>query len=532
MHVEANLDDDMWPETWTAATYLYNRSPQLRENWKTPFQRLHEWLRDNNRDTGYSANPLPDITHLKAYGCKAYPLTTTALQGTQKRDLKTQPHAEIGYLVGYDSHNIYRIWIPSRSEVRRVRDVTFDESQVYQKSAGDIPLVTKEPEILFPEHIDSESEDEEPNDQMVSQSAPEKRVRFQDEVAQLLSPKETPEPLDTIFVAGPEDPPPNSEPEPDQLQTCTRKSKTPQEPIRRSARIQAREKSHPSASFHSAFRAAREERLHKRSLPPEPRSWRELDSHPFGDQFILAGKTEVDALFSRGTFKPVRRDQIDPTAGRPLPLTWAFKYKFNKHGYLTKFKSRLCVRGDLQETDSRDTYAATLAARNFRIMMALMCKFDLESRHLDAVNAFVNAELDELVYVEFPDGFKRFGWVLKLLRALYGLRRSPLLWQKELTATFEELGLKTCSDEPCIQVNDWCIIFFFVDDISILYRKKNEDNVNHLITQLQSHYELTDQGEVSWFLGIRVIRDRDARKVWLCQDSYIDKIATQPLLKA
>ncbi|KAM4055440.1 reverse transcriptase (RNA-dependent DNA polymerase) [Hirsutella rhossiliensis] len=126
-------------------------------------------------------------------------------------------------------------------------------------------------------------------------------------------------------------------------------------------------------------------------------------------------------------------------------------------------------------------------------MMALMCKFDLESRHLDAVNAFTNAELDELVYVEFPDGFKRFGWVLKLLRALYGLRRSPLLWQKELTTTFAELGLETCSDEPCIQMNDWCIIFFFVDDISILYRQKNEDNVNHLITRLKRHYELTDQ---------------------------------------
>src|SRR5205823_14838218 len=30
-----------------------------------------------------------------------------------------------------------------------------------------------------------------------------------------------------------------------------------------------------------------------------------------------------------------------------------------------------------------------------------------------------------------------------------------------------------------------------------------------------------------WFLGIRVIRNRDERKIWLCQDSYIDKIATK-----
>ena len=32
--------------------------------------------------------------------------------------------------------------------------------------------------------------------------------------------------------------------------------------------------------------------------------------------------------------------------------------------------------------------------------------------------------------------------------------------------------------------------------------------------------------ELKWFLRIRVLRDRKARKIWLCQDSYIDKIAT------
>lgn len=58
-------------------------------------------------------------------------MTTEALKGTQKRDLKTAAHAEIGYLVGYDSNNIFRIWIPERSEVRRVRDVTFDEKTFY-----------------------------------------------------------------------------------------------------------------------------------------------------------------------------------------------------------------------------------------------------------------------------------------------------------------------------------------------------------------------------------------------------------------
>jgi hypothetical protein len=44
--------------------------------------------------------------------------------------------------------------------------------------------------------------------------------------------------------------------------------------------------------------------------------------------------------------------------------------------------------------------------------------------------------------------------------------------------------------------------------------------------QLMKCYELRDMGKLSWFLGIRVIRDCTQKKIWLCQDSYIWKIAT------
>jgi hypothetical protein len=60
-----------------------------------------------------------------------------------------------------------------------------------------------------------------------------------------------------------------------------------------------------------------------------------------------------------------------------LPLMWVFTYKFNEDGYLYKFKARLVVRGDLQQ-DYGDTYAATLAAKIFRCLIALAAAFDLE----------------------------------------------------------------------------------------------------------------------------------------------------------
>jgi hypothetical protein len=63
------------------------------------------------------------------------------------------------------------------------------------------------------------------------------------------------------------------------------------------------------------------------------------------------------------------------------------------------------VRGNLQQQTINNTYAATLAARSFRAIATLIAIFDLDRWQLDAINAFINSELDELVYCELPTGF-------------------------------------------------------------------------------------------------------------------------------
>jgi Reverse transcriptase (RNA-dependent DNA polymerase) len=74
-----------------------------------------------------------------------------------------------------------------------------------------------------------------------------------------------------------------------------------------------------------------------------------------------------------------------------------------------------------------NTRATTLAARVFRALMALVATFDLETCHLDSVNAFLNSPLAENVFCRFPDGFKKPGHCMKLNRALYGLVAEELL---------------------------------------------------------------------------------------------------------
>jgi len=103
-----------------------------------------------------------------------------------------------------------------------------------------------------------------------------------------------------------------------------------------------------------------------------------------------------------------------------------FKYKLDNQGYLAKYKARICVQGDLQTTQE-DTYAATLATRIFRALIAIAAYFNLEIRQYNAVNAFTNAELTIPVYCHPPEGFSDSNHLWKLIRALYSLKTSPLL---------------------------------------------------------------------------------------------------------
>ena len=111
IHIETKLPENLWPEMVQTAGYLANRSPSKSLNWMTPYEKLHF--------------AQPDLTHLKVFGYCAYPFIP---KECCLRMEKLEPWAHIGYLVGYNSTNIYHVWIPSTGIVIAVRDVTFDKS--------------------------------------------------------------------------------------------------------------------------------------------------------------------------------------------------------------------------------------------------------------------------------------------------------------------------------------------------------------------------------------------------------------------
>jgi hypothetical protein len=81
------------------------------------------------------------------------------------------------------------------------------------------------------------------------------------------------------------------------------------------------------------------------------------------------------------------------TIAYPIFLKWVFKYKYNLNSYLIKYRLRIVIQGNLQEENSiLSTYTATLAARSFRIFIAIIAYFDLKIKQFNVINAFANAK--------------------------------------------------------------------------------------------------------------------------------------------
>jgi hypothetical protein len=84
----------------------------------------------------------------------------------------------------------------------------------------------------------------------------------------------------------------------------------------------------------------------------------------------------------------------------------------------------------------------------------------------------------------------------RLLRALYGLRRSPLLWQKLLSSALKELGLQAGLKELYLFLDNHFIVFFFVDNIAYIYKAYDYAIADEFRDNLVKRFKIRDLGKL------------------------------------
>jgi hypothetical protein len=96
-----------------------------------------------------------------------------------------------------------------------------------------------------------------------------------------------------------------------------------------------------------------------------------------------------------------------------------------------------------------------------------------------------------------------------------------------LTKTLEKLGFYIIPNALYVWTNRILIIFFFVNNIAIINCKKNQALAIEFTKKLLTIYPLIAKNKMKWFLGIKITRDKTARKIWIYQNIYINKIISK-----
>jgi hypothetical protein len=136
-------------------------------------------------------------------------------------------------------------------------------------------------------------------------------------------------------------------------------------------------------------------------------------------------------------------------------LKWVFKVKRDPAGNIVKHKARLVAKGYAQRegVDFDEVFAPVARMETVRVLLALAAHSGWEVHHMDVKSAFLNGKLGEEVYVAQPPGYVAAGEetrVLKLQKALYGLRQAPRAWYATLDESLTSVHsqpLGTC----CVQ---------------------------------------------------------------------------------
>ena len=461
MLIDAQLPKNMWAEAVLTANYIRNRSP-VTDQRMTPWEAFF--------------GEKPNVSNMKAFGAKVYVLVPKHMQ--RKLDARSQ----VGFFLGYEPHSkAYRVLLKDNKKVVVSRDVVFDESkgpsaELHEEVINGeehIEVVLKDDNAAEVQH--DEDEDEQEHEEHVESGIQE------------VIP-ETPE---------------TSQGEVSSQRYALRDTTARVERVTRSS-------SRASSVVNNNMVVSE---VH------EPTTYEEALRSDDVDLWKQAMDEEIASLHANNTWS---LEEVPPGV-KPIPVKWVYKVKRDASGNIERYKARLVAKGFMQKegVDFNEVFAPVSKHTTLRTLLALAATEDLELHQLDVKTAFLNGELEEVIYMQQPPGYEEGGsqFACKLHKALYGLRQAPRAWHKKLRSELEGIGFSAGESDPGLFIlrkeDTRVFVLVWVDDM--LIAGKDVHDIARVKERLMSIFDIRDLGEARYFLGMEIIRDRRAKTIELTQ---------------
>ena len=266
-----------------------------------------------------------------------------------------------------------------------------------------------------------------------------------------------------------------------------------------------------------------------------PKSYRHALASPHVEQWREAMAKEIKGLLERGTWSPIRRDQI-PSGSNVMSCHFVFEVKRTQTGSIEKWKARLVADGNTQVegVDYHRIFSTVVKASTIRLALALAAYYDYNLTSIDVRQAYLYADLKEELYMAVPPGLPRHDGqgnpiALKLNKSLYGLKQAGREWNELLVSFLLTWGFTQSKIDVCLFIYAvstsilWVLVYvddcLQVDNDPVLRKKFTSD--------LSARFSVEDKGELMWILGLKIERERSARRLTISQELYVSDLLSR-----
>eukprot|EP00955_Chlamydomonas_euryale_P050555 354580-Chlamydomonas_euryale.AAC.2 len=136
---------------------------------------------------------------------------------------------------------------------------------------------------------------------------------------------------------------------------------------------------------------------------PLPETYIEAIASPNAKFWLETMQEEMKSQAKHGTWKLGE----PPLGTRVLVARWVFTLKRGDTGEVERYKARLVIRGFNQRPGDHDeVFAPSIKSIVIRLMLAWVAEHDLELDSVDVKTAFLQALLQEKLWMDQPPGFE------------------------------------------------------------------------------------------------------------------------------
>ena len=266
-----------------------------------------------------------------------------------------------------------------------------------------------------------------------------------------------------------------------------------------------------------------------------PRSYNQALSSKHKEYWQAAITKELDGLLKLVVWEDMLLSKLPPGANLMF-CHFVFTVKRLRNGSIEKFKARLVANGNTQKfgVDFDQVFSTVVRSSTIRLMLIVAAQRDYNLTTVDIRQAYLQAELDEDLYMRMPQGLpnkdgKGRPLVCKLKRSLYGLKQAGRIWGTLFANYLVKWGFTRSTIDTCLFVYEsngkilWCAIY--VDDG--LLADNDSELRNKFVKDLGARFPTEDKGNLEWLLGVAVDRDRTKRTLTISQKLYVSDLLSK-----